>query len=817
MVSQRAIDWVDDRIATRPGTVVLAFLVATAVLVTGLGAVEQETGSGQFTDDLETAQALEDITREFGSGAAGTGSGSGSSRTTILQDGGSVLSKGPLVATLRVQHRLATHEDLRVTGSRSAAAVVATHLDPDATTLPAKRRAVERATPTEIDAAVREAAAADAFGDTVSDDFNAESASASAAKTTVTHGTGDLPDRADRVRAVVDTVSGDLRVLGESPDTMTDSLLLVVPAALVLIVVFLLVAYRDPVDLLLGIVSLVTTLLWTFGFMGLVGIPFNVLMVALVPLLIAVGVDFGIHAVNRYREERVAGRGIVPSMRTTTDQLLVAFSIVTGTTVIGFLSNLVSAFPPIRDFGVVAAIGIVFTFLIFGVFLPAAKVYLDGVRERYPVPSLGTTPLGAEESFLSRLLSGGAVVANRAPGILLAVALVATLGAGVYATGIETGFSTEDFQPAEETPDALQALPEPFAPPESYPYVRNDDFRERHFGQDGRVMLYVRGELDHDYTLDAIHDAGRDPPDTVLRDGGHAQSRSIGTVIESRAAVDAEFRRLVARNDVDDDGIPDDNLPAVYDALLSSPARDRALQYLTADRRHAKVVYTVDGEADSAAVAADGEAIADDFPFAATATGNQLVFEEASALIMSTVVQSLVITLVGAAVFLVAVYWVLEGSPTLGLANVVPIAMTVTFVVATMRAVGVSFNVFNAMILSLTIGLGIDYSVHVTHRFADEVAERPRAVALTRAVRGTGGALTGSLLTTVGGVGVLVLAVNPAIGVFGLLTMLSVCYAYLSSVYVLPSVLVCWHRGVAWRRRVVRRWRVASNPVSADD
>jgi len=803
---QQAIDWIDDRIAAHPGKVALVFLALTVVFVGGLGTLESESGSSQFTADLESQDAFEDINREFGASFGGAPT----TTSTILHDGANVLAKPALVRSLRAQERLAAHDDLRVTGTTSAAGVVATRLDPDATTLSAKRRAVDRATPSEIDAAVREAAADDAFGATVSDEFNAESATASAAETTVTHGVGELSDRERRVQAVVDTVPGGMRVVGDSPDTMGDSLLLVVPAALVLIVCFLLVAFRDPFDLLLGVVSLVMAILWTFGATGLVGVPFNVLMVALVPLLIAVGVDFGIHSINRYREERVDGRGIRPSMRTTTDQLLVAFFIVTGTTVIGFLSNLASALEPIRDFGVVAAIGIVATLAVFGVFLPAAKVYVDGVRERYPVPSFGRTPLGADGSGLSRVLSGGAVVANRAPGLLLAVMIVATLGAGVYATGIGTGFSDDDFQPAEETPDALQTLPEPFAPPESYPYVRDTDFRDRHFTQSGRVLVYVRGQLEEDHALEAIHAAGRDPPGVFERDGRQAEARSIVTVIRSRTAEDETFRRLVARNDVDDDGIPDDNLDEVYDALLSSPARDRALQYIGADRGSAKVVYTVDDDADPAAVAADGRELTADYPYAATATGGKIIWNEASTLIMQTVVQSLAITLVGAAIFLVVVYRVLEGSATLGLANVVPIAMTVTFVVATMRYVGVTFNVFNAMILSLTIGLGIDYSVHVTHRFADELDERPPPAALVRATRGTGGALTGSLLTTVGGVGVLVLAVNPAIGVFGLLTILSVCYAYLTSVFVLPSVLAVQHR-------VASRWRGDAVGPTADE
>lgn len=807
---QRVIDWIDTQITTRPGSVILAFLLVTGVFVAGLGSIEQQTGTDQFTDDLASQEAFDDINREFGGSF-----GSDTTSTRLFQDGENVLSKPALLRTLEVQHRLSTHDDLRVTGIDSAAGTVATQLDSNATTAAEKQRAVQRASPTEIDAAVRDADANGTLGSAVSDDFSAESASAGAARITVTHGVESVPDRQSRVETVVETVPGDIRVQGDWPSAIGDSLVLTLPAALLLIVVFLVVAYRDPIDMLLGVVALLLALVWTFGFVGLAGIPFSIFLVSVPPLLIAVGVDFGIHVVNRYREERSDGRNIVPSMRTATDQLLVAFCIVAVTTVLGFLSNQLSALEPIRNFGLVAAAGIVFTLLLFGVFLPATKVFVDRRREGSWLPTFSREPLGAAGSTLGRVLSVGTVVANRAPGLFLAVLLVSTAGAGVYATGVDSGFQVEDQLPPAETPDALQTLPEPFAPPASYPYVETRNFEDRQFRDDGRVILYVRGQLDDDHALEALHDAGRDPPSTYLREDGYADSRSILTVIQSRAESDPEFRQLVERNDFDDNGIPDDNLDRIYDALLSSPSRDRALRYLTPDRRSAKVVYTVEESAPKDTVTTETRALAANYPFEASATGQKLIFQDVVDLLMGTVLESLLLTLAGTTAFLMVAYWVTDGAPSLGLANVVPIAITVVALVATMRALGVAFNVFNGMIVSLTIGLGIDYSVHFTHRFVDELDTEPVADALDATARNTGGALTGSLLTTASGVGVLVLAVNPLIGAFGLLTGLSVLYSYLSTMLVLPSVLAVWHRLVD--RDVSVPWRTADRLAARSD
>jgi predicted RND superfamily exporter protein len=810
MEYQWLIDWVDDRITRQSKTVIVLFLVATGVFVTGLGAVETESGQEQFIEDLPSFNALEDVQRDFGASFSES-----TTTTTLVQDSRNVLSKPSLLRMLRALERIESTNGLRVTDTLSAAETVATTLDPEATTLDEQITAVERATPREIDRAVRRADERDPTVSTrLSDDFEYRETAATATEATVTHRAGPgqgegggggpepggtyPPNRVERVEFVVDGTAPDIEVLGTPPDTIGDTLLIVLPGALFFITLFLIVAYRDPVDLVIGLVAIVMTLVWTFGFLGLAGIPFNVILVTVPPLLIAIGIDFGIHAVNRYREERVEGKDIDTSMRLTTNQVTVAFFIVMGTSAIGFLSNLVSAFPPTQDFGVAATAGILFTFLIFGVFVPAAKVWVDRLRERYPLPTVSNTPFGSESSPMGRLLSGGAVVARRAPLVFTLLILVATVGGGVYAADVDSGFDPDDFLPAAETPDYLQVLPEPFRPPAEYEYVQLDDFRDEKFQQDGQVLLYVRGNMERDSALVDLHRAGADPPENFRSEGRRAESQSVVTLIQTRAETDPEFRRVVRRNDADGDGIPDDNLPEVYDALAESAGDERVDQFLSDDRTSALVIYTVDANADNAVVTAEARDVADDFRADASPTGNAVIFDEALGLVLETVIDTLVLTFVGAIGFLLVIYWILEGKASLGVVNAIPIGITAVAVVASMRAFGIKFNAINGSILALVIGLGIDYSVHIVHRFVDEYddPEMDLKAALRRTVVGTGGALTGSMLTTVSGVGVLALALNPAVGVFGILTALSVFYAYLASVFVLPSILVLWVRYV---------------------
>jgi predicted RND superfamily exporter protein len=812
---QRYVDAVDGWIVDRPKRVILAFLLVSGVLALGLGGSGTESGTSQFTDDVPAADALADVNDNFERITFERNRGT----TQLIQSNPNVLSKPALLRMLRAQHRLARTPDLQVESTTSVARAVARTLDPGATTYEAQIRAVEGATPAEIDRAVRTAVERNpGLRASLSTDFNARSASASATVGVVTHSiagdtgggpgtSGSSPLTAIQQHAVfvVDSVGGDITVFGsgltseEFSAVIGDSLRLVVPAAAGLILFFLVFAYRDPVDLLLGVVSLAMAILWTFGFMGLAGIAFSQLLIAVPPLLLAVGIDFGIHAINRYREERVQGTGIAASMRTATDQLLVAFAIVTGTTVIGFLANVSSELGPIRDFGLVAAVGIVFTFLIFGVFLPAAKVYADGLRERWGVPAFGSQPLGAEESVLGRVLPVGVRIARVAPKTFLVVLVLSTAWLGYYGAGVDSRFTQDDFLPPEDTPAYLEYLPGQLQP-RDYTVTETTTFLEERFqtGEEDTTTVYVEGSLTDDGALESMWRAGADPPDSFVADDGHARETSIVTVVRAHAERDPAFARLVARNDRNANGIPDDNLVVIYDALLDSPARERALDYITDDYTAARVEYAVAADASQDAVTEDTRAVADRYRFEATATGGVVVLKAVSDVIAESAFVSLVIALAGTGVFLVVAYAVLEGRPSLGVVNLLPIAVTVAGIAATMRFLDVPFNVLTGTILSIGIGLGVDYSAHMVHRFAEEYAGEDRDVfgALTAAVRGTGGALTGSMLTTVTGIGVLVIAITPVLGQFGLLTGATVLYSYLASVVVLPPALVVWARVV---------------------
>ncbi len=306
--------------------------------------------------------------------------------------------------------------------------------------------------------------------------------------------------------------------------------------------------------------------------------------------------------------------------------------------------------------------------------------------------------------------------------------------------------------------------------------------------------MYIEGPFSADYALESLHRTNQFPPDSFISTNGQAESTSILSVINSYAATNPEFKQLVARNDRSGSGVPDQNLDRIYSSLFNSPYGDRAEEYLTDDRRAIKVEYAVESDATQQEITQDARSLSENFRFHAVPTGQIVVFQAVSDLIFASAIKSLLLALSLTSIFLIIIYWVLENRPSLGIVNVFPIVVSVTFLIATMRFVGIPLNALTATILAITIGLGIDYSVHVTHRFIDEYHSpgSDAYMALVRTLSGTGGALTGSMLTTTMGSFALILAITPVLGDFGILLAASVFYSYLSSILTLPAACYLW-------------------------
>jgi len=125
------------------------------------------------------------------------------------------------------------------------------------------------------------------------------------------------------------------------------------------------------------------------------------------------------------------------------------------------------------------------------------------------------------------------------------------------------------------------------------------------------------------------------------------------------------------------------------------------------------------------------------------------------------------------------------------LVTVIPIGLVVAWLYGIMYITGFSLNFVTAMIGAISIGVGIDYSIHMTQRFREELKRNPsRIAAIKRASRGTGVALLASASSSIVGFVILGFAPMPMFASYGQLTAVMIFLALIASLIILPCLLM---------------------------
>jgi outer membrane lipoprotein-sorting protein len=116
--------------------------------------------------------------------------------------------------------------------------------------------------------------------------------------------------------------------------------------------------FRSPRAGLLGIVPLSVSVLILFGLMGILGVKLDVATAMISSIIIGVGVDYTIHFLWRYREERQLNKTAAEAVSTTIHTTGRGIIFNALSVIVGFLVLMISSFTPIRYFGVMVVISI---------------------------------------------------------------------------------------------------------------------------------------------------------------------------------------------------------------------------------------------------------------------------------------------------------------------------------------------------------------------------------------------------------------------------------------------------------------------------
>lgn len=160
-------------------------------------------------------------------------------------------------------------------------------------------------------------------------------------------------------------------VAAEMLDLMIEESPYMVAATFIVVFFFMLYSFRSFRWALMAMIPLVVGFIFLFGIMSLFGLKFNFYNLVVLPAILGIGCDNGVHIAHRYRDE---GKNSMWDVLSSTGQHITIGSF---TTILGFAGLLFTVHPGLQSIGILAVIGIGMTLFTALTFLPAMIQLLE--------------------------------------------------------------------------------------------------------------------------------------------------------------------------------------------------------------------------------------------------------------------------------------------------------------------------------------------------------------------------------------------------------------------------------------------------------
>ena len=588
-----------------------------------------------------------------------------------------------------------------------------------------------------------------------------------------------------------------------------DNLATLILLALIVVIILLSIAFRSIRGVIFPLIGLSSALIWTYGLLNMFGAQFSALEVAVAPLVLGLGIDYAIHLQRAYVSIREEYPEPAEAWARACTRLSVPLLLAVITTVAAFLANMISPLPPLATFGLALAIGVICAFLSATLVVGSLHIIFDAPLRN---SSKNSITLPRSTNFLVRIQQK-----QQVPIILVAIIISGLSIAG--ASTLETDFDLGDFidpdMPIMPVRDDLST---------SYDsagwkmvYILMEPLAGEDVIPDDEILLnQLRGlNADLKSNHDVVGTDGRtsspsyDGPYVVLRDAILRDS-SFGDAYNMEVFAGEVY--VLDHNGQIDLGAAFSNLSTnqtVADALSGETWEERVQN--TVNLQGESIVHLRTEVRVEAATSSQSKRVVDNFErmlgsneesgtLRATLSGHGQIYITGDLVILQTVLEglsesqlesTLISLVVSCAVLLILTRRVLPAIIVL-----FPVGLSSLWVVGSMAALGLKWNVLTVMVTALTLGIGIDYSIHMWRRFEVELERQENHwAALRAALSTTGVALILSALTTAFGFLVLLYSPMPVIQDFGLITAVTVLFSLILALILLPVLVEMVERG----------------------
>jgi len=509
--------------------------------------------------------------------------------------------------------------------------------------------------------------------------------------------------------------------------------------------------------MLLTIVAVGISVLWTLGLFWLMGFTYNVLASMLVPLTVVLAIADDVHIMQHWDEVR-RHASAEEAFKETVAHLAAPLLGASATTALGMASLATSNVVAVRSFGIGSAVGIMVDFMISLVFVPTVLSLLK--------PETGEPP---HERYLVRPMRRIAMFSTRRPRLVLVAAgcLGAIACLGVLRLRVDTNH-INFFSPQHPL---------------------------------GRSARVIDGQLSGIYSFQILLEGPADSlgtPENLRRMAQLEQDlRGLDGVKKTRSA--AGYVRRVNRElhdgDPSADVVPADPAAVAQELLvftLGGEGRRELERVLSADHSRAQVDVKLRSMSSDVVLQlidhadARAKAIFAGTGVTATTTGSGRLFSTLDHYLVASQISSF-----GTAFFTVfAVIFIVFRSARFGFLTIAPNVLPVVAVLGVMGFLDISMNIATVMVASVALGVVDDDTIHFINRYRREVsagATTDEAISIATVHEGRASLTTAAINSL--GFGVLLLSEYKPTSWFGGLLGLTMAVAFLAEVFILPATI----------------------------
>ncbi|MDD4057793.1 MAG: MMPL family transporter [Bacteroidales bacterium] len=553
-------------------------------------------------------------------------------------------------------------------------------------------------------------------------------------------------------------INGQPFLRDEANEKISKDIMILLPLGLLIMLIFFWFSFREFKGMILPFGVVLISIAISMSLIPILGWELSIIGVLIPIMMIAIANNYGVHFVARYQE--INSTDPNTTMAEIVEESLSYLKrpvVICGlTTIVGILGLTVHILLPASQMGVVSAIGIGVALILSLTFIPAVLSFLKKGKMHFH-------PNGESKSLISKMLNSlGNLLSRHPKRILVAFSLFfVAIASGVIIMSVASDFN--NILPAK------------------HPFNKSIEIANREFGGSKLMTALFEGDIKDPLLLKRMEQYEME----LASVEGIGSATSIAKIIKKMST---------ALNDPDEPGynrIPDErDAIAQYIELYSmngDPADFEQFVDFDYTRAAMTIQFNANGMKDLERIIASVDDIIGNDPAITLIGGYSLVEKEMSESIVRGQYNSLIFAFI--AIFLLLA--IIFKSIPAGLLGSLPLLFAVVSTFGFMGWTGIKLDIVTALLSSVSIGLGVDFTIHMFWRMKSEIATgRDYKEAAVKALKTAGRGITINAFSVMLGFSILFFSSFPIIKSFALLIILSLLFCLVSSLLLVPAICV---------------------------